>query len=160
LGETATSRVKNRNGFSLLELILVMVLIGIAAVMVTPFVGNVLSNLLGGRELSNRENQSVLALERFVRDIREAAIPIETATENGKKVLREDGNKLYVIDSGILFFVDPDENEHVLARNLHPDSDFVINSFGIITLNLVITLSDGGKLELFASAVPREGLFP
>ncbi len=33
------ARRKHENGFSLLELILVMVLVGIAAVMVAPFVG-------------------------------------------------------------------------------------------------------------------------
>ncbi len=55
------ARRKHENGFSLLELILVMVLVGIAAVMVAPFVGHVLSNLLEGRELSDREGQAVAA---------------------------------------------------------------------------------------------------
>jgi prepilin-type N-terminal cleavage/methylation domain-containing protein len=155
------TRLKNRCGFTLLELVLVMVLLGIAAVMVVPFVGHIFSNLLEGRELSHRENQSVMALERFVRDIREASVPIEKSTENGKKILRTNSNKIYIIDSGTLFFVDQDENEHVVVRNLAGDSEFLVNTdnpYVIVTLKLKILMNSGDTFELLASSIPRQSL--
>jgi prepilin-type N-terminal cleavage/methylation domain-containing protein len=158
-------RFQNRCGFTLLELVLVMVLLGIAAVMVMPFVGQIFSNLLEGRDLSHRENQAAMALERFVRDIREASIPIAESIEDGKKVLKANGNKIFVIDSGTLFFVDQDETEHVMVRNLAGDSEFLVTSitsgsesYDVVTLKLNILMSSGETYELSASSIPRESL--
>jgi prepilin-type N-terminal cleavage/methylation domain-containing protein len=176
-------RRKGGNGFSLVELILVMVLVGIAAVMVAPFVGHVLSNLLEGRELSDRESQGAASLERFVRDVRDVEGSIEHNDNNvpvsclgchnsGKKVLKGGNDILYVIDSGsgTLFFIGKPEatflsqhERHVLARYLDANSSFDKKTIGtnpfdfdIVTLNLKINLINGGLLELSASAVPRQ----
>ncbi len=120
------ARRKHENGFSLLELILVMVLVGIAAVMVAPFVGHVLSNLLEGRELSDREGQAVAALERFIRDVRRA----ETVTLDSDQQITlslDGGNVIYLINSGSLQI-----NGQILARHLAGTSKFTetpVNGF-------------------------------
>lgn len=155
-------RKKYTKGFTLLELILVMVLLGFAAVMVTPFVGSILTNLLEGRELSHRENQAFLALERFVRDVR-GAINVDESEFPGKMIL-DNGALVYEIDGGILYL-----NDQVLVKNLAVDatdgsdkSEISRNSsltdFSFFTLKLVLTVSDNNELELTASAVQRNSL--
>lgn len=113
-------RLKNRSGFTLLELVLVMVLLGIAAVMVVPFVGHIFSNLLEGRELSHRENQAALALERFVRDVREGK-GITISDDNLKMTFTIEKNNGTEIN--LSYDIDLDEgtlwvNDKPLARHL------------------------------------------
>jgi len=141
-----------------------MVLLGIAALMVSPFVGNVLTNLLKGRELSHRENQAFLALERFARDVR-GAINVNDSELPGKMTLTlDDGTSVYEIDSGVLYL-----NDQVLVKHLAIDEtdgsdkseisknpNFTIFSF--FTLKLEILLNTGGTFEISASAVPRMSL--
>jgi prepilin-type N-terminal cleavage/methylation domain-containing protein len=153
---------KHPKGFTLLELILVMVLLGIAAVMVTPFVGNVLINLIEGREFSHRETQAFLALERFVRDVR-GAINVDESEFPGKMTI-DDGDLIYEIDGGVLYL-----NDQVLVKNLAVDttdgsgkSEISRNSsltdFSFFTLKLVLTIGDNTEFELTASAVQRNSL--
>jgi hypothetical protein len=141
-----------------------MLLLGIAAVMVTPFVGSVLTNLIEGRELSHRENQAFLALERFVRDVR-GAVNVDESEFPGKMTLTlEDGNMIYEIDAGILYL-----NDKVLVKNLAVDAtdgsdkseirrNSSLTDFSFYTLKLVLTVSHNNELELTASAVQRNSL--
>lgn len=155
LADIVIPRGKDRNGFTLIELILVLVLVGIAAVMVVPFVGHVLSNLLEGRELSHREGQSVLALERFVRDVRRADAVTFTSSQEIRLSL-DGSDTTYLIDSGSLQL-----DGQILARHLAAGSAFstiAVNDFSVVTLNLIIQLGNGGTFELSASSVPRQSL--
>jgi prepilin-type N-terminal cleavage/methylation domain-containing protein len=149
--------LKNRCGFTLLELVLVMVLLGIAAVMVVPFVGHIFSNLLEGRELSHRESQAVMALERFVRDVREGKdITLSndglemtfTTEENGAEI---ELNYEIDLDEGTLGV-----NEKPLAKHLVAGSKFEeetnTNSYMVI---LEIQMPNTESLKLSAIAFPR-----
>lgn len=148
-------QLKNSDGFTLLEIILVTVLLGIAAIMVVPFVGHIFSNLLEGRELSHRESQAAMALERFVRDVRGAD---RVVIDNDQKMtLTVDGTDvIYDIVSGNLRL-----DNQVLAKHLDDslsifDNDLdEILGYPFITLTLVVQMSGGGTFKLSASAVPR-----
>jgi prepilin-type N-terminal cleavage/methylation domain-containing protein len=156
-----------QSGFTLIEMILAMVLLGIAAVMVTPFVGNILSNLLEGRQLVQKENQAAMALERFVREIRVAENEIVRVIENGKKILKSDDETLFTIDSNMLY--SGEQADHVLVKHLADESDFKITEspkggyddggYNIITLILKIKIEEEDDiLSLSASAVRRKDL--
>jgi prepilin-type N-terminal cleavage/methylation domain-containing protein len=109
---------RNQKGFTLIELILVMVLIGIAAVMVTPFVGQVLSNLLELREINQRQNQAVLALERFTRDVQDETNIIDHSDFPLKCVIDGDLWEI-VLEEGTLKL-----DGQPLARYLAAESEF------------------------------------
>lgn len=149
-------RKKSCKGFTLLELILVMVLLGFAAVMISPFVGSVLTNLVEGRELSHRENQAFLALERFVRDVR-GADKVDFDPSSEKTLTLNDGDLVYEIDSGILTL-----NGQVLIKNLDTgESKFSQTSFtkfSFYSLKLVVKINDNQEFDLSASAVQRKNL--
>jgi prepilin-type N-terminal cleavage/methylation domain-containing protein len=152
---TSSSLLKNRGGFTLLELILVMVLVGIAAVMVVPFVGNVLSNLLEGRELSQRESQAVLAPERFVRDVR-MADSVDFVNSQEITLTLDGIGATYLIYSGSLLLDGQPLAKHVTAESSFSKIDIAdFDGFSVITLDLIIQLSGGGKFELSTSAVLR-----
>jgi prepilin-type N-terminal cleavage/methylation domain-containing protein len=149
------SSVKRKRGFTLIEMVLVMVLLGIAALMVVPFVGHIFSNLLEGRELSHREGQAVMALERFVRDVRGA--DSVTVNNNQKKMtLENDGSDvIYEIVTGNLLL-----DGQVLAKHLDDSQskfDNKIDTLGyqFITLTLVVEMSGERIFELSASSFPR-----
>jgi len=151
-------QLKNSDGFTLLEIILVTVLLGIAAIMVVPFVGHIFSNLLEGRELSHRESQAAMALERFVRDVRGA--DSVTVNNNQKMTLTIDGTDvIYDIVSGNLRL-----DGQVLAKYLDDSLSKFDNDLGgtlgypFITLTLVVQMSGGGTFELSASSIPRQSL--
>lgn len=148
-------QLKNSDGFTLLEIILVTVLLGIAAIMVVPFVGHIFSNLLEGRELSHRESQAAMSLERFVRDVRGANNVIVNSDQ--KVTLTVDGTKvIYDIVSGNLRL-----DGQVLAKYLDESQSKFDNDltgtlgYPVISLTLIIQMSGGGTFELSASSVPR-----
>jgi prepilin-type N-terminal cleavage/methylation domain-containing protein len=153
---------KYTKGVTLLELILVMVLLGIAAVMVTPFVGNVFTNLIEGRQLSHIENQAFQALERFVRDVR-GAITVDESEFPGKMTL-DDGDLVYDINGGVLYL-----NDKILVKNLAVDAadgtdkseigrNSTLTDFSFFTLKLVLKINENKEFELSASAVQRNSL--
>jgi prepilin-type N-terminal cleavage/methylation domain-containing protein len=152
------SRKKSSNGFTLLELILVMVLLGFAAVLITPFVGNILTNLVESRELSHRENQAFLALERFVRDVRGADIVNWVSSSKMTLTFDDDDDLDYIIEAdGVLKL-----NGQVLIKNLDTvESKFFetdLTNFSFYSLKLVVKINDNQEFDLSASAVQRKNL--
>ena len=149
------SPFRNQKGFTLIELILVMVLIGIAAVMVTPFVGQVLFNLLEARELNQRENQAILALERFAKDVQDAStISIDEKTPL-KCVIDGDSWEI-LVDEGILKL-----NDQLIAKYLDDDSKFEKDPIGTTKLSkykltLVIQMTDGSPFEMSSFVMRKE----
>jgi hypothetical protein len=124
--------------------------------MVVPFVGHIFSNLLEGRELSHRESQAVMALERFVRDVRGADIDDDDISDH-EIILQIDGNDVtYDIVSGSLHL-----DGQVLAKYLDDSLSKFDNDledtlgYKFITLTLVLQMSGGGTFELSASSFPR-----
>lgn len=61
-------------GFSLIELIVVIVVLGIVASMGAVVVRNGMLAYLRGREITSADSQSRLALERIARELRDAAV--------------------------------------------------------------------------------------
>jgi hypothetical protein len=134
-------------------------LLGFAAVMVSPFVGSVLTNLVEGRELSHRENQAFLALERFVRDVRGADKDGIDWKSSSKMTLKIEGEDwVYEIVNG-----DLELNGQVLARNLDSGKSVFIQypsltDFSFYSLKLVVIINDNQDFDLSASAVQRKSL--
>jgi prepilin-type N-terminal cleavage/methylation domain-containing protein len=148
---------KDSSGFTLIELILVMVLLGLSAVMVTPFVGQVLSNLLESRELNQRENQAILALQRFVQDVQGAS----TLTFDDKSPLKcvVDGDSWEIaVDEGVLKL-----NKQLLAKYLDAGSGFEKTKKSLkntelykYKMTLAILMPDGSSFEMSSFVMRKE----
>lgn len=151
-------------GFTLVEIIVVLFIISIIAIVLGPFVSGVISNLLEGRELSNREQQANASLERFVRDVRQSED--QTVENDGSTLILTlvNGENLeYRIDDAdsSLKLTRNDGQLNVLARHIDFSSSFDIKNqpdgidFSLVILNLYVNRPEGNNMEFTASAVPR-----
>lgn len=146
-----------KTGFTLIEIIMTLVLVGIIAGFVGPFLGQVLGNFVDARQLSERERQATLALERFVRDVR-----VSEVYETNQKTLKLLNNETIEIEyslqpSGVLT-----RNGKVLARYIDYgessfDSQTISNEYDLIILDLRVKVNSGNSLEYSAAAVRRGG---
>ncbi len=154
----------NKAGFTLLEIIMVMVLVGIIAAVIGPFLGQVMGSFQEVRQMSERERQAGPALERFVRDVR-AAESVEKENDHELILAMPDGEVTYRIeDSGngyMLSIASNNGNSRVLARYISSDSSFEITdpdgNYELVVLDLKVKVNNGGLLEFSAAAVPRRG---
>jgi prepilin-type N-terminal cleavage/methylation domain-containing protein len=158
------------HGFTLLEMLLVIMIVGVIAASIGALFAQVFSDFIQGRELADRQSQASLALERMVRDVRSA--DSQNLVNNGAEL------NLDKIENGISntyrFRIDNNNNslnisvndgpEHVLARHVDESSFFDIKEFKdvqgttkyrIVILHLNIEMSDSSLLEFSAAAVPR-----
>ena len=149
---------KNRAGFTLVEIILVLVITGILAVAVGPFVGRVLTNIIEVRQFSERERQATHALERFVRDVRMSEVTNAGITGDSLELVNGD-TLIYQITEDTLLLSRKGEDPNVLARHIAPGSRFEIfdinNDYEMVTMILKIQINAGRSIEFSAAAVPR-----
>lgn len=161
------------SGFSLLEIILVMVLVGIIAAVVGPFLGQVMSNFLDVCQMNERERQATPALERFVRDVRGAEdVDFDSDNDCSQKLevtKEEEDGESYVLtyeikDGDNTLTVRKDNGiDQILAKHVGPDSKFCKHSIGksgsykLYLLDLRVNIDDGDPLEYSAAAVPHQG---
>lgn len=155
-------KCKGEKGFTLIEIILVIFIIGIIAVVLGPFVNQVISDYLQGRELSERERQATMTLERFVRDIRRSEKQnIDNSGNTLTLTLPNDDTIKYIISDNSLNLSINNGPERVLAQHIYSSSNFSIRSqpegikYTLVILTLNVNTPDGNILEFTASAVPR-----
>lgn len=146
-----------KTGFSLIEIILTLVIVGIIAGLVGPFLGQVLGNFVDARQLSDRERQATLALERFVRDVRKEG-NVYNINNGGNTLSLNNNNIVYRLQaSGVLT-----RNGEILARYIDNgrssfDSQPINSAFDLIILNLSVRVNSQDSLEYSTAAVQREG---
>lgn len=147
----------SKAGFTLIEIIMTLVLVGIIAGLVGPFLGQVLGNFVDARQLSERERQATLALERFVRDVRAYDVTsIDQTTLN-----LNNGTIIYKLQSGSLA-LKRNRGWKILARYIDDEeSSFaskpINGKYNLIILDLMVKVNNGNSLEYSAAAVRRGG---
>ena len=151
--------VKQQFGFSLIEIIVVLIVLGIAAAMIGPFLSNILGNYIQSREIAERERQAGLILERFVRDARMSQ---NASIHNSCTTLRlpkKSGYAEYKLaDNSLTFKPYNTTTYYTLSHNISSICFNIRNftdGYNLITMNLEIELPDDQKLQYHASAVSR-----
>jgi hypothetical protein len=117
-------------------------------------VGQVLSNLLESRELNQRENQAILALNRFARDVKDANT-INDSNFPLECVIDGDAWEI-LIDENVLKL-----NDQLIAKYLDDDSKFEKIQIGTTSLfkykmTLAIQMPDGSSFEMSSFVMRKE----
>lgn len=73
-------RLRSHQGFTLIELVIVIVILGIIVAMSTPLLTEGLSTFLAGENIVNADWQGQIAMERMVRDISLIRSPSDVTT--------------------------------------------------------------------------------
>ena len=157
----------DQRGFTLLEMLLVLMIVGIIAASLGTLFVQVISDFIQGREMADRQSQACLATERLVRDVRAAAS--QNIANNGARLNLidvESENITYRIDpaDGALKISADDGPEHVLARHVHESSFFDIKAqadgldYPVVILHLRIEISADSRMAFSAAAIPRSRL--
>ena len=146
----------NTSGFTLIEIIAVLIIIGIVGAVISPFLGNVLGNYIHGRELAKREQQAGLILERFVRDVRMSNgnnLSIQGCTPTLMLSKKANDNSTYEHDGSNNLMC----NDQLLARHVHNVCFKVQNasSSRLVSISFDLIIDDNMNLNYKASAVPR-----
>ncbi len=147
------SMVKQQFGFSLIEIIVVLIVLGIAAAIIGPFLSNILGNYIQSREIAERERQAGLILERFVRDVRMSdgnSLNIHDCTTT--QTFYKNNNVTYKQDGFNLIY-----NDKLLAKQIDNVCFQVQNatSFMLVSISFDLIIDDNMNLSYKASAVPR-----
>ncbi len=94
-----------QKGFTLLELVLVIVMVGVISVGITKIYAQVLSILLVGQNTSNALSQGRVGMERMIKEIRatRSAVDISVFTSSEYTFIDTDGNSInYKLSGGNL----------------------------------------------------------
>ena len=83
-------------GFSLLELIMVMVVLGIVAAVAAPFLSASFQSYFIGKDISETDSQARVALERLSRELRSVRTPADLIITSGGDIsfTDVDGNSI------------------------------------------------------------------
>lgn len=108
-------------GFSLIELVTVMVLLGIIAAVAAPFVSNSFNAFFTGRDLVETDWQGRVALERMTRELRTVRAPADITMTSASDLtfLDVDGNLVrYFMSNCVLAICELTRNTQPLATGI------------------------------------------
>jgi prepilin-type N-terminal cleavage/methylation domain-containing protein len=158
----AVSPIAKYRGFTLLELVFVIILLGIIGAISSKILSQGLTSYLTAENLTNANWQSRLALERMVRDLHEIRSPADITTATAATIVFNDmtGTAItYQLTGSTLM-----RNTQVLADGI---SSFTLSYFDqsgtttavttlirYITINLSITLNNTNN-TFITSVNPR-----
>lgn len=137
---------RKMHGFTLAELVLVLIILGVVGALVVPTVATITANLLGIGERAELEEQAGLALERMVQELR---IADDGECLGGEQLRLERGGVeiSYFINANALLR----EREGTSERLVDPTEGLALScargAFGLDSL-VGIALTDDSRLEL------------
>ena len=108
-------------GFSLVELVVVIVLLGIVAAVAAPFVSNSFKAYFTGRDLVETDWQGRVALERMTRELRTVRLPADLTMTSGSDLtfVDIDGNSVrYFMSNCVLTICELTRNTQPLATGV------------------------------------------
>ncbi len=153
-----------QTGFTLIELVIVIVLGGIIAAISMKLLTQGLSAFLGAVNVTNADQQARLAIERMVRDIRSirSASDIITATNSQFSFTNFSGNNItYTLSSNNLMY-----NSQILANGIGALGFNYYDNNGNITATLSairyiavnLTITQGNSNFTIGTAIYPENL--
>ena len=152
-------------GFSLIEMIVVIVILSIVGLMVFNFLGNSMASYMIVKERDRIYDEGLLAMERMTREIKDArydsvSYPITAVANTSITFSRKHGTPqdtstsiTFRRNGNVLERVGNVSGTHVLAGNVASFSPIV--SGKNVNLSLGLTVAGGGTLVLQSSAAAR-----
>lgn len=156
-------RTRIQPGFSLLEVIVVLILLAIVAAVIGPFIGNILGNYIQSRNLVEREQQASLILERFVRDVRmsidDSELSIHNCTSNQILSKKAGTEVKYEKDGQKLFYQSANGKDYLLSKYID-NVCFEVKkpsnaTYKLVKITFDLQVGDDNTVEFKAAAVPR-----
>lgn len=141
------TRTRAMHGFTLAELVLVLIIVGVVGALVVPSVAAITANLLGIGERAELEEQAGLALERMVQELRLAS---DSACPGGGGELQLAYGGVassYSVSAGALLRQRAGSSESLIDATDGLALSCTQGAFGLDSLT-GITLTDGKGLEL------------
>lgn len=137
---------RKMRGFTLAELVLVLIILGVVGALVVPSVATITANLLGIGERAELEEQAGLALERMVQELR---IADESECLGGEELrLERDSVAIsYSVNASALRRQRDGASERLVAPTAGLALSCARGAFGLDSL-VGIALTDDSGLEL------------
>lgn len=123
-------------GFTLLELVLVLVILGVIGLIAARFLGGALEAVFVTREVTNTQMEVGAALDRMARDVRHAQNVVDCSPGQLTLTLQDAGQRRYYLGGGRLWL-----EEGGSTALLAGDEDDPVDTF---------VCDDAGPLETFA----------
>ena len=156
-------RQASNKGFTLLELVIALLVLGVVSLVVAPLLTTGVAALVEGRNHADRERQATLALERFVRDVRGAESGTLEAQDGGMTLrfvsVRDGGEVTYHLGGDQLTRSGPNGPARVLATGIRAwnggNGGFRIGSSPVPYATISVAV-DGVADPYRATGAPRQ----
>jgi len=150
---------RSSRGFTLIELIMVMIIMSIISVVLAKFLMSTLNSFTTEYQLSEIENQGTMVMNRLSNDIQNIRTPADISTINSNAFAFTDinGNTISYTVSGTQLL----RNSITIIDNLSSISLGYLNASGattgtaasVVYVTLSLTLAKGSLSETFATTI-------
>lgn len=129
-------------GFTLLELVLVLVILGVIGLLAARFLGGALEAVLVTRQATNTQMEVGAALDRMVRDVRAARNIVDCSAGQLTVALRGSGQRRYYLAGGQLWLEEAGSPALLAGDEDDPVASFVcddsppLQAFSVLALGL------------------------
>lgn len=134
---------RSARGFSLAEMVVVIVLVGIVFAIGATLLGRVFTSFFATRDITDAEWQGLVALERLSRELREVRSPSELTISPSNRIMftNLDGDRVEYYVSGTALMRSTGNTEMTLADDIAGLNFFYLNSDGTTTATSAATVS-------------------
>ena len=134
-------KLKQQNGFTLIEIIISIIIVGIVSATVSQIIGRYLENYDAVSRRTLMQTAAQLAVERISREVRHA-LPNSICIDNGGACVPTPQNKMYFVsikDAG--YYQDTSGNYPNIAKKPLPVTPITDNEFDIVSETDVANLN-------------------